>query len=175
MQAIERKVRTLKFSVEEVHGVRLTPNHPLLVWAVEYASQVTNRQHKYAGEGRTAFELRRGKAYRRPLPPFGEKVAAMVLGKKKQKNEYRTFDAIFVGLVERSDMVIVMSPQHGAQRVATVKRLPESQRKDGEMVMALRGLPWRPKPEDPMMDEVPVCVCLRNRWCHGRTCQTHQG
>ena len=82
VQAIERKVRTLKFSVEELHGVRLPPNHPLLVWAVEYASQVTNRSHKYVGEGRTAFELRRGKAYRRPLPPFGEKVAAMVLGKK---------------------------------------------------------------------------------------------
>ena len=107
----------MKFSVEELHDVKLPANHPLLVWAVEYASQVTNRAHRYAGDGRTAFELRRGKAYRRALPVFGEKVAAMVLGKKKQKAEYRTFEAIFVGLVERSDMLVVMDPEKGPRRL----------------------------------------------------------
>ena len=86
VQAIERKVRTLKFSVEDLHGVTLPPNHPLLVWAVEYAGQIENRAHRYTGDGRTAFELRRGRAYKRALPVFGEKVAAIKLGKKKMKN-----------------------------------------------------------------------------------------
>ena len=83
IQAIERKVRTLKFSVEQLHGVKLPPNHPLLVWAVEYAGQIESRTHRYTGVGRTAFELRRGKAYKRKLPPYGEKVMALTLGRRK--------------------------------------------------------------------------------------------
>ena len=98
IQAIERKVRTLKFSVEQLHGVKLPPNHPLLVWAVEYAGQIESRTHRYTGVGRTAFELRRGKPYKRKLPPFGEKVMALTLGKKKMKSEYRAFDAVIVAL-----------------------------------------------------------------------------
>ena len=53
----------------------------------------TNRSHQYNGEGRTAFELRLGTLYQRALPRFGEKVAAMVLGKKKINNGYRKFEA----------------------------------------------------------------------------------
>ena len=82
----------------------------------------------------------------------------MVLGKEKLTNEHRTFEAIFVGLVERSDMVIVMDPRNGAQKVSTFKRLSEAQSKDGGMVMALCGLPWRPKPDEPASNEVPVRV-----------------
>ena len=44
-------------------------------------------------------------------------------------------------LAERSDMLIVIDPVNGAQRVSSVKRLPEADRKDGEMVLALKGLP----------------------------------
>ena len=49
VQAVERKVRRLRFSVEELHNVTLPPNYPLLVWAVEYASQITHRSHVYTG------------------------------------------------------------------------------------------------------------------------------
>ena len=43
VQAVQRKLSTLKFSVEELHGVTLPPTHPLFVWAVEYATQITHR------------------------------------------------------------------------------------------------------------------------------------
>ena len=33
VQAVQRKVRTLKSSVEELRGVTFPPDHPLLVWA----------------------------------------------------------------------------------------------------------------------------------------------
>ena len=101
VQAVERTVRTLKFSVEEVHDVTLPPHHPLLVFAVEYASQITNRSQRYTGEGR-AFEHRRGKSYRRALPSLGENVTAMVLGKKKLKHENRTRHSSFVWLRGRT-------------------------------------------------------------------------
>ena len=82
----------------------------------------------------------------------------MVLGKKNRQSKYRTFEAIFVALVERSDMVIVMDPRNGAPRVATVKRLSESARKDSDSVMALCGLPRRPEPNAPALDDVLVRV-----------------
>ena len=91
VQAVERKVRTLTFSVEGLHDVTLPPNHPLLVRAMEYASQITNRSHRYIGEGGTAFELRRGKPHRGALPSFREKVTAMVLGKRKLNRAQKGF------------------------------------------------------------------------------------
>ena len=93
----------------------------------------------------------------RARPRFGGKVAAVVLGTKK--------------MTERSDMVIVMDPRHGAQRVAAVQRLSDIRRKDGDMVMALCGGPWRPPPDEPAWDEVPVRV---SAGVEGVMCQVHQ-
>ena len=158
--AIEAKTRTLKFATEEMHGVKLEPNSPVLTWAVSYAGQMVSRAHRYSSDGRTAYELRKGKPYKRRLPVFGEKVLAMSLGKRRLKSEYRTFEAIYLGLAERSDMLIVGNVD-GCQRVATVKRLPPSSRRDGDLIKALKGVPWRPRPgivREPGVREVPVCI-----------------
>ena len=158
--AIEAKTRTLKFATEELHGVKLEPNSPVLTWAVAYAGQMMSRAHRYSSDGRTAYELRKGKPYKRRLPVFGEKVLAMSLGKRRLKSEYRTFEAIYLGLAERSDMLIVGNAD-GCQRVATVKRLPPSSRRDAELIKALKGVPWRPRPgvaQEPGAQEVPVCI-----------------
>ena len=37
---MERKVRVLRFSVEDMHAVRLQPNHHVVAWRVEYSSQI---------------------------------------------------------------------------------------------------------------------------------------
>ena len=158
--AVEAKTRTLKFAVEEMHSVKLEPNSPVLTWAVSYAGQMISRAHRYSSDGRTAYELRKGKPYKRRLPIFGEKVLAMSLGKRRLKSEYRTFEAIYLGLAERSDMLIVGNAD-GCQRVATVKRLAPSSRRDGEMIKALQGVPWRPRPgieREPGVQEIPVCI-----------------
>ena len=165
VQAVERKVRTLKLSVEELHDVTLPSHHPLLVWALEYARQITNRSHTYRSEGGTAFELRRGKSYSRALPSVSEKATAMVHGKEKLK--------MTTEHLRQSSLVCLKGPivmRNGAQKVSTVKRLSEAQMKDGGLVMALCGLPWRPKPDEPASDEVPVRVPQ----CHSETCRMCQ-
>ena len=81
----------------------------------------------------------------------------MVLDRVKLKNKERTFEAIFVGLVERSDMLSVIDSKNGAQKVSTVQRLSESQGEAGD-IMALCGLPWRPKTDEPTWDGVPARV-----------------
>ena len=101
---------SLKCSVEVLLGVAIPPNHLLLVWAAEYTSQ----DHE-------SFAHVHGRVK--------DSSWKVVLGKKKLKNEYRTFEAIFVGKVDCD------GPENGAQKVSTVNRLSERQRKDGDMIM----------------------------------------
>eukprot|EP00971_Amphidinium_carterae_P009545 188386-Amphidinium_carterae.1 len=65
--------------------------------------------HRYPGLGRTAWELRKGRSYRRKLPQFSEVVMAMPVG-KRHKLDYRAYKAIFLGLDDRSDMALVAQP-----------------------------------------------------------------
>jgi len=158
VKQVEEKVRTLKYGVEMMHGVKLPDDHPVLKWAVRYAGQIMSRAHRYEVDGRTAYELRKGKSYKRKLPIFGEKVSAMTLGKRRMRSEYRCFDAIFLGLVARSDMLLVGN-QDGCFKVACVKRMSPGQRRDADMLLGLVGLPWRPNPQGAPGEEAPLRVC----------------
>ena len=67
---IASKVRTLRFHAEELHKVKLGTSHPLLAWAVEYAPNIPERSHRSAIDGKTAYERRKGKSYKRSLPSW---------------------------------------------------------------------------------------------------------
>jgi hypothetical protein len=56
VRQVEEKIRTLKFAVEEMHGVKIEDDHPVLKWAVRYAGQIMSRAHRYEADGRTAYE-----------------------------------------------------------------------------------------------------------------------
>ena len=131
--------------------------HPVLKWAVRYAVQIMPWAHKYEVDGRTTYELRKGKPYKRKLPIRGEKVSAMTLGKTRMKSEYRCFEAIFLGLVAKSDMLIVGN-QDGCVKVACVKPLSPGQRRDADVLLGHVGLPWRPNLPGAPNEEVPLRV-----------------
>ena len=132
------KIRTLRFSAGKLRGVELNDSHMLLTWAAEFAGLIMSRAHKHTSDGKTAFELRNGKMFRRKLPAWSEKVNAIVVGKRKLKQEYRCFDALFVALEERTGMLVVATPE-GCYRVAAVTRLPKSQRGDADLVKKVCG------------------------------------
>ena len=98
-------VRAYKSQVQALHGVVLDANHPILVWAVRYAGQMLSRAQRSTFDGKTAYELRRGKPYRRRLPPFGEAISFMRPGKHRAKLSDRFETGIYLGLVESSDEV----------------------------------------------------------------------
>ena len=99
-----KAVRIMKFRVEEIHSVEIVADHPILLWAIEYAGSLLSRSQRSTRDGRAAYELRRGKKFKRPLPEFGEAVMYMPAGKRKAKEklEERYVSGIFLGLVERS-------------------------------------------------------------------------
>ena len=63
----------------------------------------------------------------------------------RQKFEDRWDTGIYVGLIERSNELRLLTPQ-GAIKANNVKRLPPSQRSNPELLAAVRGLPWRLTP-----------------------------
>ena len=89
------------FAAEALHGVKTTLEHPLRIWAIEYAGQMINRAQVSSKDGRTAYELRKGRPYRRPLPPFGEAVMYLkvALNKRRRKYNDRFGTGIFVELI----------------------------------------------------------------------------
>ena len=138
-------VRTFKHQVEALHGINLDANHPMLVWAVRYAGQILSRAQRSTLDGKTAYELRKGKPYRRKLPPFGEAVAYMKAGKRRAKLADRFFIGLYLGLVEASDEVVVGTDK-GVFRVRSIKRLPAVQRSAQALLRDMKGLPWCMEP-----------------------------
>ena len=84
VKEIKGVVRSLRWALEELHGVKIEVSSPVLPWLVRHAGSMISRTRRGA-DGRTAFELRKGKTYRRRLPPFGEKVMYLAAGKQKSR------------------------------------------------------------------------------------------
>ena len=65
---VQSKTRTLKAMSEDMHKVKLPTSHPLLIRAIHYASMLVNLFQVGSKDGKTAYERRKGKKYRRKLP-----------------------------------------------------------------------------------------------------------
>ena len=62
---VEGMARTLLFACEDRHEIKTPSDHPLRVWAIEYAGQLLSGAQKSARDGRTAWELRLVREFRR--------------------------------------------------------------------------------------------------------------
>ncbi len=69
-----------------------------------------------------AFELRKGRCYRRRLPPFGEKAMYLEAGKLRSQLQDRWHEGIFLGVQDRSDEVLV-GTREGVVKARTLRRL----------------------------------------------------
>ena len=158
---IESMTRTLVHAAQDFHDVKLELTHPVRIFAVEYSAQLLNRAQRAVKDNRTAYELRKGGPYKRKLPPFAEAVMYLRVAEKRmrQKFEDRWNTGIYLGLVERSNMVLVGTP-NGVVKVNCIKRLPMNQSKDPELLKSIRGYPWRLTPRDVQNEpgEVPTMV-----------------
>ena len=76
--------RSLRWATEELHGAKLDNTSSVLPRLVRYTGTMISRTWRGV-DGRTAFELRKGRRYRRRLPPFGEKVTYLESGKPKSR------------------------------------------------------------------------------------------
>ena len=68
---VQGQVRTLKLMLEEKYKVTIGDNHMVLPWLVKYAGVLINIC-RVGSDGKTAYERRKGRKWKRALPVFGE-------------------------------------------------------------------------------------------------------
>ena len=158
---LESMTLTLVHAAQDFHDVKLELPHPVRIFVVEYSAQLLNRAQRAVTDNRTVCELRKGRLYKRKLPLFAEAVMYLWVAEKRmrQKFEYWWNTGKYLGLVERSNMVLVGTPD-GVVKVSFIKRLPINQAKDPEFLKSIRGYPWRLTPGDVQNEsgEVPTMV-----------------
>ena len=99
--------------------------------------QVVSRFQRSVSDGKTAYERRKLKSFRKALVPFGELVMFMPMEKPKDK------------LVSCSVLwTVVIGTTARVVKDRTVHRMPVRQRGDAAYAKSIRGVPWQPSPAE---------------------------
>ena len=109
-----------------------------------YGTALINRARR-GPDGRSAWELRKGRPCRRQLAMFGEKCLWLKKDKRKSGPDSGFQLGFVYGVVEGRDQVCTGTPD-GAFPARSFKRLPEEARCDGAGFMKCVGVHWQPVP-----------------------------
>ena len=120
-------VRTNLACLVRRFGQEFPGGHPVLSWLVKYSVAMVNR-YRRGPDGKTAYELRKGRKFARALPHFAEKILFMISGVTKSvaRFEPRWEDGIFLGVSDQSDELYVGIEREACTRFehSGVARLP---------------------------------------------------
>ena len=83
-------------------GQEFLGGHPVLTWLVKYSVAMVNRC-RIGPDGKSAYELRKGRKFARALPHFAEKILFMIprVTKGAARVEPRWEDGIFFGVSDQ--------------------------------------------------------------------------
>ena len=126
---------------------RVEPSSAILTWAVEFSGQIVSKFQRSVSDGKTVYERRKLKSCREALVSFGELVMFMPMEKPKDKGEVQNCVGIMLGLVDRSDEVVIGTTEL-VVKARTVHRMPARQRGDAAYANSIRGVPWQPIPAE---------------------------
>jgi hypothetical protein len=96
-------------------------------------------------DGRTAFELRRGKPYRKPLPSITEAAMYLPTGKRVSTLRDRWLVGLFLGVQDCSDEVVI-GTEMGVFKARSIKRMEPTLRGNADLLGKIKGSPWDPVP-----------------------------
>ena len=101
------QVRTLKMSLETRYNRKIGEGHNILPWLIMYAAMLINIC-SIGEDGKTAYERRRGKKFKRELPEFGESIFFLKPGSSgKEKLDERWGDGVYLGVIEESSEIYI--------------------------------------------------------------------
>ncbi|CAE7627361.1 unnamed protein product [Symbiodinium sp. CCMP2592] len=144
VQTVQGLVRTLKASLTE-KGITLEPTSSVFAWMIEYAGVLHTLFSQELHEGLTPFQRIKGRKWQVALPCFGE--AVDYRRNTRSKLDSRWQSGVYLGLRLQSTEKIVGTNQ-GIFVVQSIKRKPEGQQWDSDLVKAVRGLPWKTSPDE---------------------------
>ncbi|CAK0863719.1 unnamed protein product, partial [Prorocentrum cordatum] len=156
VREVKANIRTVRAQGDDLHGVGIGADHPVILWMVEYAATSISLGRRCA-DGRTAWELGHGRACSRDLARFSKTVLFLPGGKRKVGFEGEFFRGFSSGL-----RCAPTSSTSARSTVRCVLRLPIDQRDDrGLLDDALAGRPWAPVTANAAIDEVLVAIEIR--------------
>ena len=137
--------RTLKDFVEYKSGKVIDPKSPLLGWLIEHVGTLYTlyAYDENAKDGLTPYRKIRGRDWNIALPPFGECVDYRV--RTNHKLEVRWDTGIFLGIRLHTTEKIIGTPK-GVVVVQSIRRKPEDQQWNVELLQSIQGTPWAPNP-----------------------------
>ena len=146
VHVVKGKCRAIWRQAAQLHGIKNGMLSTLLPWCVLYAAQLITRTHRH-DNGQTSWTINTGsREYRRPLVPWLEKVLYLEGGGKfKAGVEPKFKEGVFLALTDVTDEYIIGTAK-GCVKSNNVKRVPEEDARDLEMVKAIRGQPWKLSP-----------------------------
>ena len=157
VQTVHGLARTLKDYVEDKMGETLDPRSHILTWLVDYCSTLLNLFH-IGSDGMSAYQRNKGKVWKVELPPFGEVVEFK--RRTNSKLEARWETGVYLGVRDDTTEKIVGTKQ-GTFVVQSLRRKPEEDRVDKDLINNLRGVPWDPNPEAGVGLELPAPITLK--------------
>ena len=92
---------------------------------------------------------------------MGDRSQVMYLpgGKRASRLEDKFLPGIYFGQALRMDESLI-GTQNGVVRARTLRRLPEGDRQDRELLLSVKGSIWKPVPADETQEEAPARIFL---------------
>ena len=138
IDTVRRSGLTLRSFLEDRIKATVEGHCHIYAWINRHAAFLHNR-FAMGAKGAPAFEILFGRRYRGKLLPFGEKV--IFHKATKHKGDLQWQRGIWLGVNERNSAHI-LGTSAGVCESRSVRRLPESEQWDAEMVLGMRSLPW---------------------------------
>ena len=112
VKEVKNLARTLLSSLNAQYDHTFGGADAVVVWLVRYCGQMLTRFRR-GPYGKTAYERRKGRAFQRKVPPFGEKILYQLPGVTSRSHgparvEPRWEDGVYLGLSDRADEVYTL-------------------------------------------------------------------
>ena len=169
VQDTAAETRALKLGLENRLGIELKDEDKIMEWIYVHAAFLVTR-YQLGHDGMTPWERLTGRTWHRPAVEMGETVLAKLATqrggkmqtKQKKKLAARSIRAVVVGQVSRTGEHIVVGESGDAVRCRTIFRVPEDERWNKDLVLAIKGTPRAPAPsklrseklDAPLVDDV---------------------
>ena len=146
IQDLKGLVRTLRASLEINVNGKINLIDPIVPLLVRHAAHIINVS-RVRENGRTAWQLMKGRRSRTPLVPFGEVVMFKIpiTNRRIGSFEDRWEKGVWAGVEARSGEHLVATAE-GIFKVSTIKRRPADQRWSLEMLQNIAGSLQEPIP-----------------------------
>ena len=164
VKEVKAKVRTMRHFVEEGLRGSVPDTHDVLAWLVTHATMTIN-WYRPGVDGKTPYEKRFGKKFRRPMAVWGQKVLWMAPGKQESRigADSRWKEGIFLGILGAGggSQDYAIGTHDGVVPARAFKPVLGGDAWDRELLLAVKGLPWdRRRQNVAVRIEIPASVPL---------------